>query len=272
MLVPTAIAGITPVPLPLRTTSSLYTVAMSQLDQVQVIKRWISSPLTVGKINRGGNEEPHSLVRSSHCVLIKKSWIEKEKDGPDTSQAKSNRHLDEIEGGTWGLEDIEKATNDLLQVSSLLASVSLSTRLWSRHLSPSSIPTPSRSRPLANGYLPCWKGLRFLTGERSTDNRTWAQAGEEKGANGKYIIHLGLPGDTDSSPRSCKGSEKGEKGITCQYLFPLAAPGLKQIHYVVLAQSQFKSCTSVWDQQGLWGSPGREILGRGLSLRDRDGD
>lgn len=69
-------------------------------------------------------------------------------------------------------------------------------------------PFPTHSP--ANGYLPCWKGLRFLTGE--IDNRTAAkkkarQPREKKRAqmgekNGKYIIGVGLPGDTDSPSHS----------------------------------------------------------------------
>lgn len=61
-----------------------------------------------------------NLTTSSHCVLILQVVNSKRPllscSSQDTILAKTNRHLDKIKGWTGGLEDIEKATNDLLQV------------------------------------------------------------------------------------------------------------------------------------------------------------
>lgn len=94
--------------------------------------------------------------------LYYKSWIVK---GPRyTVWAKTNRHSGEVKDGTGGLEDIEEATDDLLQV--LISSPCLFSLacfiLW---LAIAVVHSPS------NGYLPCWKGLLFLTREREIDKK-----------------------------------------------------------------------------------------------------
>lgn len=156
-----------------------------------------------------------------------------------------------MKGGMGGLEDIEKATNDLLQVfiSSPCLSCPVCFILW-LCLAISLFPTHSP----ANGYLPCWKGLRFLTGE--IDNRTAARKkkntkntknrqpqkkkeGERRSGHKweKRTENISLvsvspvtPTLPPTLPHSCNGSEglatdsEGrEKRITCQYLFPPAA-------------------------------------------------
>lgn len=96
-----------------------------------------------------------------------------------------------------GLEDIEKATNDLLQVSSL-PPVFLILR--------SAPPSPSfpLTHPLMVIYL-VGKGSAFSP-ERSTTGREQRQRWKkERGGERrtkKYISHVGLPGDTDSASYS----------------------------------------------------------------------
>ena len=114
-------------------------------------------------------------MRSSHYVLMLQVVNSKRPSlshcSQDTARTKTNRHLGKVKGGTGGIEDIEIATNDLLQVSSLACvflapCVSFSVSSTAISLFPTHSPT--------NGYLPCWKGLHFLTG--GIDNRTQAKA------------------------------------------------------------------------------------------------
>lgn len=155
-------------------------------------------------------------------------------------------------------------------------------------------PFPTHSP--ANGYLPCWKGLRFLTGE--IDNRTAAKksqaaSGKEAGANGRKerkIYHwcrsprrhrLSLPLSLTAVmevkvwPQTVRGEKKELHVNICSHRLP----GLKKIHYILLVffppQSQFKSSTFVWDQEDFRESPGRKqtersrTLRKGLSLEQR---
>lgn len=155
-------------------------------------------------------------MRGSHCAVILQVVNSKRpspsRSSQDTIRAKTNRHLDEIKGGTggpWGYWKSNKwPSPSFISSPCLPRSVRFILRLC---LAISLFPTHSP----ANGYLPCWKGLRFLTGE--IDNRTWANAeqprtnkrerrGEpvrEKRTKKKiYIIHVGLPGDTGSPSHS----------------------------------------------------------------------
>lgn len=122
-----------------------------------------------------------TLWEAAIVSLYYKSWIVK---GPrclalvkTQFREKTNRHLDKIKGGTGGLEDIEKATNDLLQVSSLLP-VFLGPRV---SFSVSALPSPSfpLTHPLMVIYLR-WKGLRFLTGEIDNIDGSESRAASKK--------------------------------------------------------------------------------------------
>lgn len=160
-------------------------------------------------------------MRGSHCVPILQVVNSKRPSlsrcSQDTVRAKTNRHLDKIKGGTGGLEDIETATNDLLQVSSLLpVSLALCVSFSCR------LPLFPLTHPLMVIYL-AGKGFAFSP-ERSTTGRgqkpsSLGKKGEKKKEheeererdeegknrrekNEKYIIHVGLPGDTDSPSHS----------------------------------------------------------------------
>lgn len=163
--------------------------------------------LSPDKINRGDEEPPG--VRSGHCAAIlqvvnsKRSWLPRSRQ--DTVGAKTNRHSDEVKGGAGGLEDIEEAADDLLQVP--ISSPCLFSSACPFSGSPPLLFTPS------NGYLPCWKGLLFLTRERSTKRSQGSSEARETGEKHKQeqrtenIIGVGLPGDRDCLPHSCNGTE-----------------------------------------------------------------
>lgn len=114
------------------------------------------------------------------------------------------------------------------------------------------------SHSLSNGYLPCWKGLGFLTGEivdSVSDGKIRKEKKNEPGSllekeraqlgksNGKYIIGVGLPGDTDSPSHSSltavmevkvwPQTVEGEKKELHVNICSQRLPGLKQIHYIL---------------------------------------
>ncbi len=100
-------------------------------------------------------------MRSSYCVFIllvvNSTKPSLSRSSQDTIRPKTNRHLDKIKGGTGGLEDIEKAKNDLLQVSSLPPSFSLC-------VSFSASAAPSHSFPLTHPLMVIYlvgKGFAF---------------------------------------------------------------------------------------------------------------
>ena len=138
----------------------------------------------------------------------------------DTFRAKINRHLDKIKGWTrepWGYWKGNKWPSPSFCLFPLFFSLCDSVSVCA---SPSpSFPTHSRT----NGYLPCWKGLCFLTGK--IDNRTaakkkrkkkpsslWKKKKKEGTAGSKWekrmenISLVSVSQVTLNLPHSCNGS------------------------------------------------------------------
>lgn len=131
--------------------------------------------------------------------------------------------------------------------------------LFSSSSSPYSPTALSHSLP--NGYLPCWKGLDFLSGEA---------VGEAKGAgptwtDGRYIIGVGLRGDANSPPRSGSEGSEGRKELHVN-ICSQRPPGLKQIRYILPAL--FPSPKPIQERCRWLASRG---LGRGCGGVDTEG-